>query len=470
MPPSVDPELQNIGQHRGLEVWRIKKFALEKVPKEQHGNFYIGDSYIVLHTRNPGEWNVHFWLGNETTQDEKGVAAIKTVELDDALGGLPVQYREVQGHESPLFLSYFKEGIKYLKGGAPSAFTHVEDEFKNWKPRLYQCKGKRNVRCTQVDCKKDSLNLGDVFILDCGRELYVWMPPESGRLERIKGMAQARTIRDKERSGVPVIHALDSDWDTEEGFWKMFGGPGGTIKSAEAGGKDENFWLGAKKQIILYRVSDQTGTMKVDVVSKGHFEYSQLQSQDAFILDAGNGGVFVWVGKGCTMDERKKAMSYATKYLEEMKRPATEPIVRVLEGAEPANFIQWASKWETTKKTPPFRPKLFQCSDSSGRLVAEQVADFTQEDLDGDDVMILDTLKVIYVWIGAGANPSEKRFAQNVANRYLEGSAIPRPANAEIVKFDQGHETPEFKKFFPSWNDGLFHAGARSVESMKKTL
>lgn len=40
--------------------------------------------------------------------------------------------------------------------------------------------------------------------------------------------------------------------------------------------------------------------------------------QDAFILDAGNGGVFVWVGKGCTMDERKKAMSHATEYLEQM--------------------------------------------------------------------------------------------------------------------------------------------------------
>ena len=71
------------------------------------------------------EWDIYFWLGKDSTVDEQGVAAFKTVELDEMLGGGPVQHREVQHHESAQFLQLWRS-IEYLDGGVSSGFKKVE--------------------------------------------------------------------------------------------------------------------------------------------------------------------------------------------------------------------------------------------------------------------------------------------------------------------------------------------------------
>ncbi|RXN31941.1 leucine-rich repeat flightless-interacting 2-like isoform X2 [Labeo rohita] len=49
--------------------------------------------------------------GSTSTLDEQGAAAVYAIQLDEFLGSAPVQYREVQYHESSIFCGYFKQGI-----------------------------------------------------------------------------------------------------------------------------------------------------------------------------------------------------------------------------------------------------------------------------------------------------------------------------------------------------------------------
>ncbi len=135
--------------------------------------------------RGPLERYIHFWLGSETTQDEAGVAAIKSVELDDYLGGAPVQQREVEGSESPRFKSYFKDGIRIMPGGAASGFKHVTDEYH---PALYSVKGKRTPVIRQLpEISWSLMNEGDVFVLDNVKYNFVWIGRFANNIEKMHG-------------------------------------------------------------------------------------------------------------------------------------------------------------------------------------------------------------------------------------------------------------------------------------------
>jgi len=329
----------NAGKEVGLQIWRIEKFTVQSVPKETYGTFYSGDSYIVLSTYKKKDspkilWDVHFWLGKFTSQDEAGTAAYKTVELDDLLGGEPVQHREVQGHESELFLSYFKNQIKLLEGGVDSGFKHVEPE--KYKPRLLHIKGKKKVRVTEVEKSHKSLNSGDVFILDCGLQIYQFNGAKSGPQEKMKGAQLSRAL-DDERKGLATVHVFEEGSKDLKQFWDALGGQGPIATAESAGGDEEHE---AKSDKVLFRLSDASGKLEFTQVAKGGaVKKNLLDPNDVFILDTG-AEVFAWIGKGASVQERKKAMSFAQDYLTKFNRPLWIPIARVLQGGENEVFEQ----------------------------------------------------------------------------------------------------------------------------------
>jgi len=325
----TEPAWTNAGKDVGLQIWRIEKFNVKSWAKDQYGKFFSGDSYIVLKTYKKKDsdallWDVHFWLGEHTTQDEAGTAAYKTVELDDLLNGAPVQHREVQGYESPMFLSYFGNHIHLYEGGIESGFRHVKPD--EYKPRLLHLKGKKTVRVTQVALSGTSLNSGDVFVLDAGLRIWQWNGKTSSGQERMKAAQLARAISD-ERKGQPKLTVL-AEGDTAEDFWKVLGGET-PIKSADQAGRDENV-VDLKK---LYRLSDSSGQLQFTLAGDGKLTKDMLDSNDVFVLDTG-AEVFTWVGKGASPEEKKQALKYAQDYLVQHSRPLYLPITRILEGGE----------------------------------------------------------------------------------------------------------------------------------------
>ncbi|TXG73108.1 hypothetical protein EZV62_001687 [Acer yangbiense] len=59
---------------------------------------------IVLLKSGPPQRDIHYWLGNEANKVDSALASDKALELDAALGSCAVQYREVLGQETEIFL------------------------------------------------------------------------------------------------------------------------------------------------------------------------------------------------------------------------------------------------------------------------------------------------------------------------------------------------------------------------------
>jgi gelsolin len=326
---------EGAGKAVGTQIWRIEAFKVVHWPKDQYGKFFSGDSYIILHTykKTPDSaalaYNVHFWLGATTSQDEMGTAAYKTVELDDLLGDVPVQYREVQGSESETFMNVFKNKITIMDGGVESGFKHVKPE--EYKPRLMHLKGKKVVRVTQVPAKGESLNEGDVFILDAGLKIWQWNGSKAAIAEKRKAQEVLNGLKE-ERNGKVKSKIVDSSEDDEE-FWGLLGGKPSKIHAEIP---DEKVEPVAKS---IWCLSDSSGKLTVEEIAsgKGNVKKSCLKSEDVFFLDTG-ASLYVWVGGKTTANEKAMAMTYATDFLKAASRPMSTPILRVIEGNEPAAF------------------------------------------------------------------------------------------------------------------------------------
>jgi len=473
------------GQEEGLTIWRIEDFTPVLYDNQKYGKFNVGDSYIVLSTRKTGSsfsWNVHFWLGEETTQDESGSAAMLAVELDDALGGAPTQHREVQENESQLFLSYFKTGVKYLPGGVKSGFTHYDPE--DVEKRLFRVKGKKNVQVKQVPLDISSMNKSDCFILDGGKDhpILVFMPAGARKMEQFRAVQVANEIRDEDHAGHAEVEVCDQYSDNMGKFFEMLGS-GSQDEVPEGSDDDELVEEENSREIKLYKIEDEN----VSEVSGKPLKQEMLESDNAFLLVGGQAGNFVWLGKESSKEEKVKALSTAVAAANGWSK--STKVVRVIEGTETAIFKQFFSHWnESENPCAGFgrsyapgaiaewsvedlhfdnRKRIaksagsaigFMPDDGLGEKTVWRVEDMDLVEVEsdkhgfffaGDSYVILykygDDKSIVYFWQGSKTSVDEKGasaiHAARIDNEELGGKAVQ-------VRVVQGREPRHFIKMF----------------------
>lgn len=320
-----EPAWQDAGKEVGQKIWRIVKFEVEHWPEEQYGEFFNGDSYIILNTYKEEEeikYDVHFWIGKYSTQDEYGTAAYKTVELDTFLEDKPIQHREVQGHESPLFKTYFQT-LTLLKGGADTGFRRVLPEAYN--PRMFHVmkQSNKNITCTQVSMKKGNLKAGDVFIIDNGKAIYQWNGKDCSHDEKFKAAQEIGKMKSSRKARVTTLEE-DSCSPDHEALQ--------LLKDGESKAKVE-----VKGERKMFEVSDEDGSLDMEeIASDDGLSKDLLKSENVFVINTGT-HVFCWVGAGASVDERRNGLPYACNYVCKTDTPWL-PVTVVAQGEESAAF------------------------------------------------------------------------------------------------------------------------------------
>jgi hypothetical protein len=305
--------------------------------------YFTGDSYIVLKTsKEEGSekllWDIFFWIGSESSQDEYGVAAYKANELDDLFGDAPVQHRELEGYESSEFLDCLPSGgIKYLQGGIDSGFRLVGDSATaevSLPTRLFQVRKAKNASVAKSFLVKpcaSSLNHGDAFILDAGTTVYTWYGDDCSPFEKQNAIQTASALVDSRRGlkAVLVQDVSNAGVGDMDAFWELLGGKGDVAPASAA----TDAIVPEEHASKMYKLAedDSDGRLVISQVSPPSKD--ALETTGVAMIDIGP-EIFIWVGAKANKREHSQAMNMVAVYLKNWNREKNTRVSRVLEGQE----------------------------------------------------------------------------------------------------------------------------------------
>ncbi|ORX97616.1 hypothetical protein BCR34DRAFT_164621 [Clohesyomyces aquaticus] len=209
----------------------------------------------------------------------------------------------------------------------------------------------------------------------------------------------------------------------------------------------------------LLRIFKHPGARDGVIVVEVEPVWQNLDENDVFVLDRGD-KAWVWQGSKCAPMEKMKAAQVVNdltiaKHVDVEVLAQSEARSKVFVGYLGGEDVDVLGTRFSAER--PVRgvvegrddvkkeKKLFRISDAQGELAFDLVKDgasIGENDLDGNDVFLLHSGPVVWVWEGKGASSRERAMWLQIAQNYVQRMQDRSPIS--IAKAVEGHESRAF--------------------------
>ncbi|MHA2273251.1 MAG: hypothetical protein ACXACI_15425 [Candidatus Hodarchaeales archaeon] len=204
-----------------MKVFHVQGKKLK--PMKEPYTFLNGDVYLIDASDLPKK-KVFVWLGSKAYADDRAVGAWAAKVLDTKDPDIDID-SEVEGRES----SDFKEVIGSFtvkEGDTPGFLKHIDTSkkitynlFHVYDADLTDGSSSDDIEIKPVSLSRSSLKSDDVYVLDGGNDIYVWIGKNCQVGEKAAGNRLARKL-DVERKRTPMVYAVN-EGEEPKGFFEM---------------------------------------------------------------------------------------------------------------------------------------------------------------------------------------------------------------------------------------------------------
>ncbi|KAL9959859.1 hypothetical protein ACROYT_G033223 [Oculina patagonica] len=367
-----------------MKIWHVKEYSYQLLPEEEYGHFFSSEGYVVRwkycvkltgvktlkgkqsRYEDVGRDKVayFFWQGQDSTLNEKGTAALMTVELDSDKGP---QVLVSQGKEPPCFTRLFEGKMVVHLGKKDSS-----EEIGNGSLFIVRNEQPEESYLLEIPANASSLRSRTSFVVADNKKslLNAWhgsKSPSSTKEIAVSATKRLKKWFNKQYSKEYKAKEVSEGEESKE-FWNVLGGKAGFMPLS--GDSEKHDYT-----LRVFNLKSTSGSFEAtEVLNPGRSEqitpYPILQSQlyaadqpALFMVDAVH-VIYLWHGWWPQSDEdsesrasttgsaetrwsndRRLAMETIKSYAEELKRDFSQVFI-VFAGLEPKSFKSLFPFWE----------------------------------------------------------------------------------------------------------------------------